>query len=481
MAGVSARLAATASRLRGTLTERPGEARSDAVGDLGHYLLAVMATTAAVFAAVHIGLQFAYPHDGASLHGAVTAFWPPVGVGIAALVLYGSRLWPGIAIGGLLAGDYSTPFGLVLGQTLGTVVAALVAAELLVRLGARTPGLRVKDVVVLIVCTAAGTALGASSGVIAIWLAGDLPAIGVERIWRTWWLSDLAGALVVTPALLTWAGARLRLQRRELVEGLALLALLVVLTRVSSQRDVAYVLFPVLIWASLRLGTRGAAAALLAASALTVWDTANGSGPFVRNSLTDSLLSTQGFLAVAALTAMVLAAVTAERAASEAAARVLAHEQAALRRIATLVVTEAEPARVFGQVMEETARALGVATASIVRYEAPGTISIMGGWSETGMLLFPVGTVIEIGDDESSALGEVYRTGVAQRVTYPKDGSRLVADLRSYGYRSSVAAPLRLRAASGARSSPPRSTRKRSPKGRSSGSTTSPTWSHRPS
>ena len=368
-------------------------------------------------------------------------------MGIAALVLYGPRLWPGVAVGCLLAGDYSTPFGLVLGQTLGTVVAVLVAAELLVRLGARTPGLRVRDVVVLIVCTGAGTALGASSGVIAIWLAGDLPATGVDQIWRTWWLSDLAGALVVTPALLTWPGVGLRLRRREALEGLALLALLVVLTQVSSQRDVPYVLFPVLIWASLRLGTRGAAAALLAASAITVWDTANGSGPFVRSSLTDSLLSTQLFLAVAALTAMVLAAVTAERAASEAAARVLAHEQAALRRIATLVVTEAEPARVFGQVMEETARALGVATASIVRYEAPGTVSIMGGWSETGMLLFPVGTVIEIGD-EGSALGEVYRTGEACRVTYPKDGSRLVADLRSYGYRSSVAAPLRLSAGS---------------------------------
>ena len=78
-----------------------------------------------------------------------------------------------------------------------------------------------------------------------------------------------------------------------------------------------YVLFPVLIWASLRLQPRGAATALLAVSVLTVWDTSNGSGPFVRDSLPDSLLATQLFLAVAALTSMVLAAVTAERISNE--------------------------------------------------------------------------------------------------------------------------------------------------------------------
>jgi signal transduction histidine kinase len=140
---------------------------------------------------------------------------------------------------------------------------------------------------------------------------------------------------------------------------------------------------------------------------------------------------------------MILAAVTAERAESEAAARGLAHEQAALRRIATLVVSEADPARVFGQVMQEAARSLGVATATIVRYDEPGQVSVLGGWSETGSLIFPVGSTIEIGG-ESSALVEVYRTGEAGRVTYPKDAGALTDTLRSRGYRSSVAAPLKL-------------------------------------
>src|SRR6195256_1661587 len=79
------------------------------------------------YAAAKIGLRLAY------LHGTVTALWPPVGVGIAALVLYGTRLWPGIVIGDLLVADFSSPLGTVLGQTLGNTLEVVVAAILLRR------------------------------------------------------------------------------------------------------------------------------------------------------------------------------------------------------------------------------------------------------------------------------------------------------------------------------------------------------------
>ena len=437
-------LAGVARGLRGALAEQPGPDSSTPARRLGSYALELVVVAAACFAAARLGQDIAYPHSGAGTHGSYTAFWPPVGVGIAALVLYGGRLWPGIFAGSLLAAGYATPFSVVIGQVLGTTIASLVAASLLVRLGAREPGLRVRDVLTLIICAGVGTALGATLGVLVIELAGTLPAGGIVRIWRTWWLSDMAGALVVAPAVLTWASARIRPTRPEVLEGLALIAVLVTLTSLSSQRDVPYVLFPVLIWAAMRFGPPGATMVLLAAAAITIWDTSQGSGPFVRNSLADSLLATQVFLGVAALTSMILAAVTTERAASEAAARGLAQEQAALRRIATLVVTEADPARIFGEVMQEAARSLGVASASLVRYDTPTTVCVLGGWSELGSLLFPVGSMIELGT-ENSALVEVYRTGEARRVTYPREARSPVAiDLREHGYRSSVAAPVKL-------------------------------------
>ena len=419
-------MAAMQSALRDALRPRLDPRGPAAELTLTRYLLIAFASAIVYGFASRLGFALAYPHSGTSTYGAVTALWPPVGVGIAVLVLYGLRLWPALVVGGLLAGDYSTTSGLVFGQIAGTVAGIVIAAALLVRLGARTPGLRVRDVLTLIACSAAGALLGASIGLLLIWIAGDLPAVATEKVWRTWWLSDLTGALIVAPALLTWGTTRVRPRRNEAIEGAALLAVLVLLFYVSSQRDVPYVLFPVLIWASLRLQPRGAATALLVVSVLTVWDTSNGSGPFVRDSLPDSLLATQLFLAVAALTSMVLAAVTAERISNELSARGLAREQAALRRIATLVVTEAEPARVFGQIMEETARALGVTTASIARYDSPTQVSVLGGWSETGALQFPVGSTIEL-SGEYSALADVYRTGQAGRVTYPEDASMLAA------------------------------------------------------
>jgi signal transduction histidine kinase/integral membrane sensor domain MASE1 len=269
------------------------------------------------YAAAKIGLRLAY------LNGAVTALWPPVGVGIAALVLYGPRLWPGIVIGDLLVGDFSTPLGTVLGQTVGNTLEVLLAALLLRRLTRGRPAMdRVSDVFALVACAAVGTAISASFGTTSLRL-GDVISPGeAGEVWRTWWLSDLSGAMVLTPLLLTWARTGLaRLGRRELLEGVALLVVLVLLAELPSQRDVPYVVFPALIWAALRFGPRGAATALVVVSGLTVWNTAHNAGPFVRESITDSLLSSQLFLAAAALTSLVLAALTAERTRADAALR----------------------------------------------------------------------------------------------------------------------------------------------------------------
>jgi PAS domain S-box-containing protein len=297
------------------IDERVAAWRATARGRVGSYLLAVAILAGAYYAAAKLGLRLAY------LHGAVTALWPPVGVGIAALVLGGARLWPGILVGDLLVGDYSSPIGTVLGQTLGNTLEVVLAAVVLRRLvGARVGLTRVVEVLALVAAAALGTLVSACFGSVSLRLGDVISADELGEVWRTWWLSDFSGALVVTPLILSWATpGPFLLGRREAFEGLVLLIALVLLAEVPSQRDVPYVVFPVLIWAALRFGPRGAALSLVVASSLTVLNTANNAGPFVRESITDSLLSTQLFLATAALTALVLAAVTAERATASAA------------------------------------------------------------------------------------------------------------------------------------------------------------------
>ena len=228
------------------------------------------------------------------------------------------------------------------------------------------------------------------------------------------------------------------------------LAVLVVLSELAPQRDVPYIVFPVLLWAALRFGPRGAATAVLVVCSITVWNTAHESGPFVRDSITDSLLATQLFIATAALTSLLLAAVTAERARagralalSEAAQRALAEEHAALRRVATIVAAEAPPSRVFEQVTEEVGRLLGVPGASVLQYDGARTARVLGGWSRDGTLSFPIGTTLEL--DGDTVMAKVLRSATPQRVDrYDQAGGELAATVRSAGYRGAVAAPVKV-------------------------------------
>lgn len=114
-----------------------------------------------------------------------------------------------------------------------------------------------------------------------------------------------------------------------------------------------------------------------------MWNTAQGSGPFLRASITHSLLASQLFVAVAALTSLVLAAEAAERSASEEVQRRLTTEQAALRRIATLVAGGAAPERVFEEVAAEAAQTIRGSAASLVRFDPGDAVTFIGAWSQS--------------------------------------------------------------------------------------------------
>jgi GAF domain-containing protein len=269
------------------------------------------------------------------------------------------------------------------------------------------------------------------------------------RVFRTWTLSDMSGVLVVAPAILTWAKSGFTgIQRRGIVEGAAVLAVLLVLTEYGPQRDVPYIVFPVLLWAALRFGPRGAATAILVVCSVTVWNTAQNDGPFVRESITDSLLSTQLFIAIAALTSLLLAAVTAERtraertlAAAEAAQRALADEQAALRRVATLVAGEAAPSEVFEQVTEEVGRLLDLPSATVLQFHGAHRARVVGAWSNDGAPPFPLGAMLEL--DGDTVVGKVLRTGSPARVDrYEEARGTLAETMRDLGYGGAVAAPV---------------------------------------
>ena len=75
----------------------------------------------------------------------------------------------------------------------------------------------------------------------------------------------------------------------------------------------AYLVFPALGWAALRFGRRGATLAIAVAVGFAVWNTTHYHGPFVFDSITLSVLTTQLYIAVAALSTLCLAALVCER------------------------------------------------------------------------------------------------------------------------------------------------------------------------
>jgi PAS domain S-box-containing protein len=144
---------------------------------------------------------------------------------------------------------------------------------------------------------------------------------GLKRLWFVWWSGDALGDVLVAPLLLTWARAARPAARR--LEAGGLLAALLLLTALLLRNPLSYVyaVFPVIVWAALRFGSRGTATATAVVAALTIWYTLRGLGPFVESTPTENLALLQTFLALTAVTGLVLAAATSERGAARDAAQ----------------------------------------------------------------------------------------------------------------------------------------------------------------
>ncbi len=295
---------------------RPFGGLSDRNRDAGRLIGIGVAVAISYVIAARLGFQFAFVAEQ------VTTVWAPTGIALAALLLWGLSLWPAIWVGAFAANvGSSAPLWTAAAVATGNTLEAVAGAWMLTKVIGFDPKLRrLRDVVAFILAGAAlSTAVSATIGVSTLCLSGEQPWDLFDQLWREWWLGDAAGALIVAPVLLT-AARHDRPTRRGWIEGAALVTGAVMVTHIVfgtgpalAHHPLEYVIFPFIVAASLRAGPPATALVILGTSAVTIWHTGRGAGPFAGPEMHSSLIQLQAFMGILAGTGLLLAAAIAER------------------------------------------------------------------------------------------------------------------------------------------------------------------------
>ena len=248
-----------------------------------------------------------------------SAFWPAAGFSLGLLLLVSPSRWGWVLAGVGLAAlgsdlAHGQPLDAALFRTAGNCIEPLIGAMLLRRWGNPSGSLVPLRQLArfLVAAVVAGPLVGASIG----WI-GTVVAEGHVGAWDAWprhVVGDAVGVLVVAPLLLCWKEQRIARHIGE-TATLAVVLLAVTLVEFGTWGEVwgnalSYPIIPLLMWAALRHGCRGAALAVFTVAQIANWSTATGHGPFVvaGGATDDAITLLQMFLVIGAVSAFVVAA-----------------------------------------------------------------------------------------------------------------------------------------------------------------------------
>ena len=279
--------------------------------DLGRRAAAGVLVGVAYYLGARLGLSLSLVEQN------VTPLWPPSGIALAAFLVLGRSMWPGVALAALAVNlPISAGFVPALLTAFGNTIAPLVAATVLERTGFRRQLDRLRDALGIVFLGAlASMTISATIG--SVTFIASQGTGQLASAWAVWWTGDAMGVLAVAPFLLCiplfrelepWPAARW-------LEAAIVLALTTVVTMWTTHTDpqLMFLVLPLLGWASWRLQLRGAAPAALTASLIATWSATHGLGPFAGRSLLAQMLTLQAFNATVALTSFFLAALVSER------------------------------------------------------------------------------------------------------------------------------------------------------------------------
>ena len=281
----------------------------------------ILLLAAAYFITAKFSLLFAIPP------GYATAVWPPSGIALAATLLLGSRVWPGVWLGATLVNvtvAMSPGAAIIIGT--GNTLEALAGAALIQRfVGIPRRFEHGKDVVIFVAAVALSCMIAATVGVSSLAIGGLMTWPQFLQNWWTWWLGDVAGIVIVAPLVLNWSLRRAAPWPREKrLEAAVFSVLLLVVTYLAfshggpagspSSFSLAFTILPFMIWAALRFSQRVVTTAIAASCAFAIYYTVEGLKPPQLSYLNESLLTLMAFISTVIVTGLVLSAALTERA-----------------------------------------------------------------------------------------------------------------------------------------------------------------------
>lgn len=281
-------------------------------------LAIIAAVGVTYFAVARLGLHPDTPNHS------VTAIWVPAGISLAALLLWGTRVWPGVYCGSFavsLSITGSLPLALAFAALV--VLADLPGAWLINRFANGVHAFfKTGDAIRFIFFGAVLTpALSATLGVSLLCASGLAKVAEFSTLWFTWWVGDMLGILFLTPFLVLLLGHKHhspapaeRLEITALIAGLSMICVLNFGLRPVSWipgNGFLFLCAPFLVWAALRFCPLEAAGASLIMGGFAAWGSLHGLGPF--QSPVSLPLFVGGFMAVGTSMTITIAAANAEQ------------------------------------------------------------------------------------------------------------------------------------------------------------------------
>lgn len=257
----------------------------------------------------------------ASVHPSATPIWPPTGLALAAVLLWGYRTWPAIFIAAVIAnattaGSIATAIAIATGNTLEAVVGAYLVNRW--SRGRHTFSRPNSVAKFALICIVVATPISASIGLTSLATAGYIDRTNFANAWVTWWLGDVTGALVIAPVIVLWASSQDHaFNRNDFLEtvgvlataaAVGLIAFSPLIEQTPSRDPLGFLAILPMLWAALRRGPRDTATVALVLAGITVWGTLTGGGPFTTADLNVSFLLVLMFLISITVPSLLLSA-----------------------------------------------------------------------------------------------------------------------------------------------------------------------------